>query len=250
MLFRSDEAWYYAAEHGAINILSFWINNKKEPICPETFLKHIICSSHAEKLFNWIIEYKDNKFVNNEIFLNLFKCSFRYAKSFETFELLFNLFNRYNFPELYKKFWDEECSTLREHIKNDNDKDIDLINITDEAWYYAAEHGAINILSFWINNKKEPISPERFLSHIICSSHAEKLFNWIIKYKDNKFVNNEIFLNLFKCSFRYAKSSETFELLFNLFNRYKFPELYKKLDRKSTRLNSSHIPLSRMPSSA
>ena len=31
---------------------------------------------------------------------------------------------------------------------------------------------------------------------------------------------------------------------------YSLPPLLKGLDRKSTRLNSSHIPLSRMPSSA
>ena len=39
-----------------------------------------------------------------------------------------------------------------------------------------------------------------------------------------------------------------------LLDRYKYPERYVDsqgaLDRKSTRLNSSHIPLSRMPSSA
>ena len=32
--------------------------------------------------------------------------------------------------------------------------------------------------------------------------------------------------------------------------RWHMPDQYRELDRKSTRLNSSHIPLSRMPSSA
>ena len=39
-------------------------------------------------------------------------------------------------------------------------------------------------------------------------------------------------------------------VLQNLLSVFKLPNLLQDLDRKSTRLNSSHIPLSRMPSSA
>ena len=100
---------------------------------------------------------------------------------------------------------------------------------------FASKH--INVVGFDLN--------EKLVSNLnLGKSHVEGISNEFIQSS----INNE----------RYHATSDPVEIdgsdvvviaVPTPLNKLRMPD-YKKLDRKSTRLNSSHIPLSRMPSSA
>ena len=95
------------------------------------------------------------------------------------------------------------------------------------------------------------------------STPVEKTYNWVVKtstttselgekpYKTVKMVNNvlTVVLNDGSILSKPDATTEDFEDVRNALDEAEIMDVMS-VDRKSTRLNSSHIPLSRMPSSA
>ena len=78
---------------------------------------------------------------------------------------------------------------------------------------------------------EQGVKPETILCVTFTDKARKEMFEYIYKMKSSKFSDSEI-------------------MKINIHTFHSFAYNYLVEDRKSTRLNSSHIPLSRMPSSA
>ena len=90
-----------------------------------------------------------------------------------------------------------------------------------------------------------------FYSAVAAVSVAEKdneIFLCTSLTKEHEYLFEEVYRKISKTYIEYRDKIPKVNL--TIYQNRERDERYENVDRKSTRLNSSHIPLSRMPSSA
>ena len=142
----------------------------------------------------------------------------------------------------------------------------EMIEIRHEAFehYFRFMEERMNI--FWrrFNNEQGPLTSDQILNQYkftnvyrACDRVSQYMIREVIYKADESLTGEDVLLNilLFKV-FNKIKTWEHIKKCFpvitvNNFNAEKLSKLLTRLrDRKSTRLNSSHTDISRMPSSA